>query len=67
MAWLKRERDMAHDWLIREIEGLRDYAALNGLRALAAHLEQARLLAQTEIASRGDGGAGQSAGPGMAG
>jgi len=42
---------MQHQWLISQIEGLRDYAALNGLPALAAHLDQARLLALTEIAS----------------
>jgi hypothetical protein len=42
---------MQHQWLISELEGLRDYAALNGLPALAAHLDQARLLALTEIAS----------------
>ncbi len=43
---------MPHDWLIREIEALRDYARMNGLSALSEHLDQARLLAQTEIASR---------------
>jgi hypothetical protein len=42
---------MQHQWLIAELEGLRDYAALNGLPALAAHLDQARLLALAEIAS----------------
>lgn len=42
---------MQHEWLISQIEGLRDYASLNGLPALAAHLDQARLLAMTEIAS----------------
>lgn len=52
---------MAHQWLINELEGLRDYAALNGLSALAAHLEQARLLAHAEIANRApDQGAGGS-------
>jgi hypothetical protein len=43
---------MAHQWLINELEGLRDYAELNGLSALAEHLEQARLLAHAEIATR---------------
>lgn len=43
---------MAHDWLIRQIEDLRDYARLNRLPALAQHLDQARLLAITEIANR---------------
>jgi len=42
---------MQHQWLISELEGLRDYAALNGLPALSAHLDQARLLALAEIAS----------------
>jgi hypothetical protein len=43
---------MEHDWMVREIEGLRDYARLNGLTALAEALDQARLLAQVEIATR---------------
>ena len=54
---------MAHDWLIAELEGLRDYAALNGLVALAEHLDQARLLAMTEIASRPDARATDDAAP----
>lgn len=43
---------MEHDWIVREIEGLRDYARLNGLAALAEALDQARMLAQIEIALR---------------
>lgn len=43
---------MRHEWLIREIEALRDYAAQSGLSELAAHLDEARLLALTEIATR---------------
>lgn len=43
---------MRHEWLIREIEALRDYAAQSGLPELAAHLDEARLLALTEIATR---------------
>lgn len=42
---------MQHQWLIAELEALRDFAALNGLNAVADHLDQARLLALTEIAS----------------
>jgi hypothetical protein len=44
-----------HDWLIREIEGLRDYAALNGLPRLAEALDQARLVALVELASASGG------------
>jgi len=54
---------MAHDWLIAELEGLRDYAALNGLVALAEHLDQARLLALTEIASQAGGSDGPAPAP----
>ena len=43
---------MRYEWLISEIEELRDYAARHGLPELAAHLNEARLLALTEIASR---------------
>lgn len=43
---------MTHDWVIKQIEGLRDYARLNGLPALAEHLDQARLLAMSEQATR---------------
>lgn len=43
---------MRNEWLISEIEALRDYAARNDLPELAAQLDEARLLALTEIASR---------------
>ena len=43
---------MRYEWLISEIEALRDYAARNDLPELAAQLDEARLLALTEIASR---------------
>ena len=43
---------MGHEWMIRTIEDLEDYARRNGLPALAAQLEQARYLAWTECASR---------------
>jgi hypothetical protein len=42
---------MGHDWMIRTIEDLEDYALRNGFPALAAHLEQARYLAWTESAN----------------
>jgi hypothetical protein len=45
------EIDMGHDWMIRTIEDLEDYALRNGFPALAAHLEQARYLAWTESAN----------------
>jgi len=40
-----------HDWMIRVLEDLRAYARLNGLAALADELDQARMLAMTEIAN----------------
>lgn len=42
---------MAHEWMIRTLDDLEDYARRNGLPALAAHLEQARYLAWTECAN----------------
>lgn len=53
---------VAHEWLLHEIEGLRDFAAMNGLPKLAEALEQARLVAALELGqAEGDdrpGGAG---------
>jgi hypothetical protein len=46
------ENDMKHDWMIRALEDLQAYAAENRLPALAAHLDEAKLLAFTEAASR---------------
>jgi hypothetical protein len=43
---------MKHDWMIRTLEDLQAYAKANRLPALAAHLEEAKLLAFTEIASQ---------------
>lgn len=40
-----------HDWMIRVLEDLQSYARGQGLVALAEHLDQARLLALTEIAN----------------
>lgn len=41
---------MQHEWVIRVLEDLRRYAQLHMMPALAEHLDQARLLAMTEIA-----------------
>ncbi len=46
---------MANDWIIDVIADLRTYANHNGLPALARQLDDATLVAATEIASR-DGG-----------
>ena len=43
---------MPHDWMIRVLEDLQTYARSHGLTALAVHLDEARLLAIAEIASR---------------
>jgi len=43
---------VTHEGLIRDLEVLRHYARENGLPALAEHLDQAVLLAMTEIANR---------------
>ena len=43
---------MKHDWMIRTLEDLQSYARLNGMPALAEHLDEAKLLAFTEAASR---------------
>lgn len=42
---------MQHEWMIRVLEDLQSYADIHDLAALAEHLDQARLLAMTEIAS----------------
>lgn len=42
---------MPHDWMISTLEDLQRYARRHGMPALAAHLEQARLLALLEIAN----------------
>ncbi|MCB1388508.1 MAG: hypothetical protein KDK12_05070 [Rhodobacteraceae bacterium] len=49
---------MPHDWMIRVLEDLQTYARLHGLAALAEQLDQARLLALTEIANLPQTGAG---------
>ena len=42
---------MQHEWMIRVLEDLQSYADIHDLAALAEHLDQARLLAMTEVAS----------------
>ena len=42
---------MSHDWMIRVLEDLQSYAQLHGMQALASQLDQARLLALTELAN----------------
>ena len=42
---------MQHEWMIRVLEDLQTYARMHGLASLAEHLDQARLLALTEVAS----------------
>jgi len=48
------EGTVKHDWMIRVLEDLQSYARINGMTALAEHLDQARLLALTEAASLQD-------------
>lgn len=43
---------MANDWIIDVIVDLRDYAAKNGLPELSKQLDQAMLVAVTEVTSR---------------
>lgn len=42
---------MAHDWILDVLADLRAYANKNGLSALADELDDATLVAATEIAS----------------
>ncbi len=48
----ERSAGVTHERMIRDLEVLRLYARENGLPALAEHLDQAVLLAMTEIANR---------------
>ena len=43
---------MAHDWIFDVLADLKTYARKNGLSALADELDEATLIAATEIASR---------------
>lgn len=51
---------MANDWIIDVLADLKTYAAQNGLSALAGQLDDATLIAATEIAST-EGGAPEKA------
>jgi len=51
-----KETDMANDWIIDVLADLKKYAAKNGLSALASQLDDATLIAATEIASIEAGG-----------
>lgn len=42
---------MAHDWILDVLADLKTYASKNGLSALADELDEATLIAATEIAS----------------
>ena len=42
---------MAHDWILDVLADLKAYAKNNGLPALADELDEATLIAATEIAS----------------
>ena len=42
---------MAHDWIFDVLADLKTYATKNGLSALADELDEATLIAATEIAS----------------
>lgn len=42
---------MAHDWILDVLADLKAYAKKNGLPALVTELEEAALVAATEIAS----------------
>lgn len=42
---------MAHDWILDVLADLKTYAKKNGLAALADELDDATLIATTEIAS----------------
>ena len=47
---------MANDWILDVLADLKKYAAKNGLSALASQLDDATLIAATEIASIEAGG-----------
>ena len=46
---------MAHDWVFEVLDDLRDYAAANGMQALAAKVAEARDVAVAEIAALTEG------------
>ena len=51
-----KETDMANDWILDVLADLKKYATKNGLSALARQLDDATLIAATEIATIEAGG-----------
>lgn len=47
-----RTMDMANDWILDVLSDLRTFARSNGLPALASQLDDATLIAATELASQ---------------
>ena len=43
---------MCHDWLVAQLDAMKDYAVRNDLPALAQELHKARLVALVEIAGQ---------------
>ncbi len=46
---------MGHDWILDVLTDLETFARSNGLPTLAAQLDEVHLIAQAEMASRGEG------------
>ena len=46
---------MGHDWIVDVLVDLRNFARDNGLISLAAHLDDAALVAQVELTSGAEG------------
>lgn len=46
---------MGHDWILDVLTDLKSFAGANDLPSLAAHLDEATLVARAEIASRTEG------------
>lgn len=47
---------MQHEWMLDVLADLRSYALSNGLAAVAEQLEDTRIVAMTEVASRRESG-----------
>lgn len=46
---------MQHDWILDVLADLKNFAKTNGLPALAEQLEDSRMVAMAEVASRMEG------------
>ena len=46
---------MGHDWILDVLTDLRAFASANDLPSLAAHLDDAAVVARVEISSRAEG------------